>query len=158
MDFHRVLPVLFSLLVLPASAGAQAFTEAELRSLYYADLGPDAVDVAGYPKDQQENYRILRQICARCHTPARALNSPRASRKSWEIYIFEMRLRSVVSRKHRYTIPEGQAALEFLVYDSQQRKGRLAFEEKSAQLQTRFAQSIAERMRRLQESNAKVRP
>lgn len=157
MDINRLLPALILLLPLTVRA-AEAFTEAELRSLYYADLGPATIDVAAYPKEQQENYQVFRRVCARCHTLARSVNSPRVSRKAWDFYIFEMRLRSILTRKDRYTIDEGKAILEFLVFDARKRKSRPEFEELSADLQNRFALSISERMRRLQEANPRSSP
>ena len=158
MFFPRLLPCL---LLLSASWGrcAQPPASADLKALYFADLGPDAIDVASYPKEQQERYQVFRRICSRCHTLARAVNSPRAGRATWDIYILGMRLRSTIAREDRYSKKEGRAVLDFLVYDAQRRKtGHPEFELLCADLQSRFAGAIAERMRRLQERNPKISP
>lgn len=43
--------------------------------LYPNDFGPDSVDVSGYPKDLQQNYKVFKFKCATCHTIARPINS-----------------------------------------------------------------------------------
>lgn len=156
--FSRFLP--FLLLLTPLAWGADQFTEAELQSLYAADLGPSTVDVSGYPKKQQENYALFSRVCSRCHTLARSVNSPRTSRQSWDFYIFTMRLRSIVDKQDRFTLEQGKAIRDFLVYDSRERKvkNRARFEELTDDLQNRFAQTITERMRRLQEANQRSLP
>ena len=46
------------------------------RNPYANDLGPDQVDISGYPAPYQDTYkRVFRWKCQRCHTLARALNS-----------------------------------------------------------------------------------
>src|ERR1035437_3764784 len=53
-------------------------------TLYYADLGPDTIDVSDYPAQQKYNYARFEEECARCHTLARAINSPVESRLYWQ--------------------------------------------------------------------------
>jgi hypothetical protein len=150
---HRLLPLLF--LLAPFAISADQFTESELKSLFYADLGPTTIDVSHYPKKQQENYALFSQVCARCHTLARAVNSPSTGRQAWDFYIFIMRLGSIMDKKDRFTMEQGRNIRDFLVYDGKERKlkDRKRFEELTGDLQLRFARTIEERMRRLQETN-----
>lgn len=39
------------------------------------DLGPETVDVSGYPKVIQEGYAVFAKKCASCHSLSRAINS-----------------------------------------------------------------------------------
>lgn len=156
MHLRLLLPLL--LLLAPGGRCGETFTPAELKALFYADLGPAEIDVSSYPAAEQESYRVFRRVCARCHTLARAVNSPRSSRQAWHAYIFQMRLRSILSRKQRYTKAEARRILDFLVFDAKQRKNNPRFETEDAELQQRFARTIEERMRRLQEANPKAGP
>lgn len=64
----------------PVNAEEATSYEAEkakaLKNPYANDFGPETVDVTGYPPELQATYKnLLTQKCARCHTPARPLNS-----------------------------------------------------------------------------------
>ncbi len=69
----------FSLIfaVTPARA-AQSPEEAEkanaLASPYPSDLGPNTIDVIGYPANHQAGYKVMVAKCAQCHGPERPLN------------------------------------------------------------------------------------
>ena len=93
-------------------------------SIFYADLGPPDLDVAAYPVTQQENYRLFHEICSSCHTPARALYSQRTLRGSWAYYVERMRMQGQFEPKRRFTTEEGNRVVDFLAYDSEQRKVR----------------------------------
>lgn len=154
---RRAPRLMWALLWGMALAGASAknggeFTAKELQSLYYADLGPPAIDVSGYPQDQKARYRLFSRVCSRCHTLARAVNAPMTSRTAWELYVFGMRLRGRLGGGAGFSGDEGRRIVDFLVYDSKARKiDRAAqFEELTLKLQKRFAATIDERMRRLQ--------
>ncbi len=42
------------------------------------DKGPAEIDVSKYPAEQQSNYNTFAKKCSKCHTLARAINSPYA--------------------------------------------------------------------------------
>lgn len=88
------------------------------------DLGPDTLDVSGYPQEQRANYALFRRVCSRCHTPARALFSPRTTATDWGYYVERMRRISEVDPARTFTPDEARAILAFLVYDSTARKER----------------------------------
>lgn len=142
-----------------ALSDAAPFTKEELESVYYYDLGPAEVDVSGYPKEQQENYETFKSVCSRCHTLARAVNSPTVDGKIWTYYLFRMSLRKAFSPAAGYSKKEEARILDFLVYDSKVRKveRKAEFEAVQRRLETRFDQTIAERMRRLQKQPANRR-
>ncbi len=85
------------------------------------DKGPATIDVSKYPTEQQANYKVFAQKCAKCHTLARAINSPYALPKEWEDYINKMKKkkRSGLEAKSAKTI------LSFVIYDSSIRKKEL---------------------------------
>ena len=58
-----------------AKTAAELEKEKALANPFANDLGPDHIDVSGYPKQYQEGYKLLTQRCSRCHTPSRPLNS-----------------------------------------------------------------------------------
>src|SRR5271170_6222163 len=95
---------------------AQPFTDQELKSLFYADVGPDSVNVSSYPKQQQEEYVVFQKSCSQCHTLARAINSPTVSRQAWEYYVLKMRMWMEPSHHSRYTREEAQKIIDFLAY------------------------------------------
>ena len=82
------------------------------------DKGPDKIDVSRYPADVKKNYKIFSEICAQCHSLARAVNCDFALEEDWERYIKRMmrRGRSLV------TPDQAEAAYEFAIYDSKIRK------------------------------------
>lgn len=82
------------------------------------DKGPATIDVSKYPAEQQANYRVFADKCAKCHTLARPINSSYALPDEWERYIKRM------MRKPGSGISsgDGKKIFEFLKYDSQTRK------------------------------------
>src|ERR1051325_8379280 len=53
---------------------ADSLTPKEAPKKFYYDLGPDAVDVARYPKKIRKESLPFQAVCSGCHTPARPLN------------------------------------------------------------------------------------
>ncbi|MBI2069498.1 MAG: hypothetical protein HYT79_02770 [Elusimicrobia bacterium] len=83
------------------------------------DKGPAEIDVSSYPKEQQENYKTFSVKCSKCHTLARAINSPYALPEEWEPYVKKM------SKKKRSGLSNPAVVkkiTEFLKYDSSVRK------------------------------------
>ncbi|MBI4371394.1 MAG: hypothetical protein HY552_03755 [Elusimicrobia bacterium] len=136
------------LLASAAWAGGR-FTAKQLAARFYYDLGPEEIDVSGYPKAQRENYAAFAATCARCHTLARPINAPIAARRDWERYVARMRVRTKVAADKSFTREQAKKVVDFLAYDSQIRKvrGRAAFEAQTRQLKVRFAEVAAERAR-----------
>jgi hypothetical protein len=98
---------------------AQAPQERPLDAMVLAwDKGPDKIDVSRYPADVKKNYKVFSEICAQCHSLARAVNCDFALEEDWERYIKRMmrRGRSLV------TPDQAEAAYEFAIYDSKIRK------------------------------------
>jgi hypothetical protein len=122
-------------------------------TLYYADLGADTIDVTDYPAQQKYNYTVFTQECSRCHTLARAVNSPVESRLYWHFHLARMSLHSRF--RHQGPIPAQQtkAILDFLEYDAQVRKvqNKKQFEEQTEELKHRFEpilKNLLDQMRR----------
>lgn len=106
--------------------------------LRYEDLGPAVIDVSDYPDFQKINYRLFMERCSRCHTPARAINSPIVTEKEWKHYVNLMHIRS----KKTWLKPDDLTWIaEFLAYDSKIRKvdHRDEFLRQQKALQDRFA-------------------
>lgn len=61
----------------PAKSPAELEKEKALAAPYPNDLGPAKIDeqIADYPADKKEGYRLLLTKCAQCHTAARPLHS-----------------------------------------------------------------------------------
>lgn len=58
-----------------AKSAAELEKEKAMKEPFANDLGPDKVDVAAYPKEAQEGYKLLQAKCTTCHTASRPLNS-----------------------------------------------------------------------------------
>lgn len=127
----------------------------EGQALYYSDLGPDAVDVSNYPTQQKHNYAIYAEVCSRCHGLARSINAPAVSRRYWEFYMLGMRGLTRLSKQPRITKEEREAILDFLDYDSKERKveGRKEFDDLTEELKRRHQGIVEERLKRLQQDN-----
>ena len=138
--------------VLPPATELQRQT-----AVYYSDLGPEEVDVSGYPLMQRRNYRTFVAACSRCHGLARTVNSPLVSRAWWEFYVMSMRARSNWSERE-LTREEAAAVLDFLEYDGRERKAKRAkeFERDAAELKRRYKALVDERMERLQKGRQPV--
>jgi mono/diheme cytochrome c family protein len=140
-------------LLMGLSLFAAPFSDKELSAVFYADLGPEEIDVSSYPVEQQKNYRLFLSACSQCHTPARAINSPVASKESWRSYVSEMRMHDKFSGSSELSEEKARAVIDFLAYDGLRRKieKRAEFDALSRRLQRRYWETIEERMRRLQE-------
>lgn len=123
-------------------------------TLYYSDLGPDAVDVSGYPAQQRYNYEIFSRQCSRCHTLARAINSPVQSRTYWHFHAARMSLHSRFRRAGPIPPDEMKAILDFLEYDARVRKieHRRDFEESTEELKRRFEPTLRRLLEHMQSS------
>lgn len=126
--------LLAALLASPAPGAELTAQEREAR--YYYDLGPETIDVSGYPQKQQEAYGLFELRCGKCHTLARAVSSPLVKREDWRRFLKRMHLRSSGALPAR----ELRAILDFLEYDSSVRKvkGKAAFDAQSQALKERF--------------------
>ncbi|HVE12075.1 MAG TPA: hypothetical protein VNI01_01655, partial [Elusimicrobiota bacterium] len=149
--------------VLASSAGTRVeppFEKSELSALYYYDLGPTEIDVSAYPAKQQANYEVFRQVCSKCHTLARPINSPRGNYWAWDFYIFTMRMRGQFDPQTAFTADQAKQILSFLTYDSKVRKGehREAFELRDRALQRRFERMLDERIHSMQRGRTLLRP
>jgi len=130
----------------------------ELSARMPADLGPATVDVSSYPPAQQKSYALFLERCSRCHTPARAINSPITSREDWQHFVSLMHGR-LLSRSmgEPWKTEEGRAIIDFLAYDSQVRKTAHAqeFESLQIRLSERFKLVQREKERRAKEQPTK---
>lgn len=127
-------------------------------TLYYADLGPDSIDVSKYPAQQRYNYEVFKRVCAECHTLARAINSPVESRMYWRFHLLRMDLHARAQERVRRTPQETKAVLDFLAYDAKVRKieQRERFQRQTAELKRRFQPVLERAIQRLQESRQPV--
>lgn len=116
---------------------------------YPADLGPDAVDVSGYPLRIRADYRVYARVCSGCHVLSRANYSPRIERAWWKLYIARMRTRAAW-KGSKLSRDEVRAILDFLDHDARARKSQSEFEQTNEELGRRFNAEVDGRMQRLQ--------
>lgn len=123
-------------------------------TLYYADLGPDSIDVSDYPAQQKYNYGFFRLQCSRCHTLARAVNSPVQSRAYWHFHLHRMSLHSRLQREGPFPPDQVEAMLDFLEHDARVRKveGRKRFEAQTEELKRRFEPTLKRLLEHMQKS------
>lgn len=126
------------------ASSAAAEKEKAMKNPYPNDFGPDKIDVSKYSAEQQEGYKLMEDKCARCHSPARPLNSQfvdvkpeevEALKKSnpeifkdklvwqveagiWQRYVKRMMAKPGCSMSNE----EGKKIFRFLVADSKARK------------------------------------
>ncbi|MBI3289693.1 MAG: cytochrome c [Elusimicrobia bacterium] len=131
----------------------EAPVERQRAALFDSDLGPDTVDVSGYPAEQRRNYELYANACSRCHTLARSINAPWVNRRWWDFYVSKMRVRAML-RREKLPDRELNAVLDFLEYDSHERKVARApeFERLRQILKRRFQASLDRRIEELQNS------
>lgn len=115
------LPFLSAGRVYPQEAGGPSSIEKEkeiAKAPIAWDLGPDTVDISGYPPDIQSAYKVFAEKCGSCHTLARALNTPFATPEEWNRYVNKMMRKpgSGISPQ------EAKEVFRFLVHDSKVRK------------------------------------
>ncbi len=118
---------------------------------YYADLGPAWIDVSRYPPEQQRNYKTFVAVCGRCHTLARAINSPTESRLYWRFHLARMNLHSRLSEGAPLSRKDVADILDFLDYDGRVRKieDRKSFEILTEDLKKRFDPILQKQLSRL---------
>lgn len=83
------------------------------------DKGPDKIDVSSYPAPAQAGYKLLTSKCAKCHTPARPLNTM-MKRDEWERYVKRM----MHKPNSGISDSQGKQIFEFLTYDETERKDK----------------------------------
>jgi hypothetical protein len=120
---------------------ANRYTKEQLNARYYFDLGPAAIDVSTYPKIHRENYKVFTQDCSKCHTLARAINSPLIARSDWDRHIRRMYIEAQVAPDKRISLEDAKEIIDFLAYDSHRRKveRREEFAAETRRLKTLFA-------------------
>lgn len=138
--------VTMAVLALALAGGAEASepeSKTAVSDLYPNDMGPDEIDVSGYPKEMRDKYKTFKFKCAACHTIARPINSqflelskteieelkksdPKAladervlmaDEGMWNRYVKRM-----MAKPGCPVGKDGKAIWEFLVYDSKVRK------------------------------------
>ena len=127
-------------------------------TLYYADLGPDAIDVSNYPAQQRHNYALFKQECSRCHTLARAVNSRVESRLYWHFHLVRMNLHSRLRQERPIPSDQAKDILDFLEYDAQARKvqDRAHFDAQVEELKRRFDPILNHLIQQMQENKQPV--
>lgn len=122
--------LILSALALSACAPRAVTTEKALPTedlRFASDLGPDFIDVTRYSPAQQEDYRLLVEKCAHCHTLARVVNAPMVDAATWTRYVSRMHGRQQ-ARNGRPLVSSAEARrlVFFLSFDSRERKTRRA--------------------------------
>jgi cytochrome c5 len=119
IGFKLVALTALTLLTLAGLVLAQEEDEvAKKARLAKLDAGPKKIDVTKYPADMQAGYAVFTKKCAKCHTPARPINSRFVLPGEWERYIKRM----VYKPDSKMTDADGKTIYHFLVYDSSVRK------------------------------------
>ena len=142
----------------PAAPSAKSkFTLEQLTARFYYDLGPDTIDVSGYPKEQQDRYQVFATVCSQCHTLARPINAPQATREEWDSFIKRMHQKTLV---YGWWTEFGKAdagrVLDFLTYDSKVRKLDKKDEfDRRARVMTAFFADIQKERARLQQEDGR---
>jgi hypothetical protein len=118
--FRLVVIIMIALAAALAGLGwAQQENEAaEKARLKKLDAGPKKIDVSKYPREMQTDYPLFTTKCAKCHTPARPINSRFVLPGEWERYIKRM----VYKPDSKMTEDNGKTIYRFLVFDSSVRK------------------------------------
>ncbi|MGB8259675.1 MAG: hypothetical protein WCE75_04965 [Terracidiphilus sp.] len=101
-------------LALPLALGAQS-SNVNLPQ----DKGPDKVDVAKYPAEQQKGYKVFTDKCAKCHTIARPINTS-MTRDEWSRYVKRM----MHKPNSGISDTQGKSIFDFLAYDQETRKDK----------------------------------
>lgn len=146
----------------PAPEAPPKFSPEQLSARFYMDLGPDAVDASGYPPKAREGYPVFVHVCSQCHTLARPLNAPEATRADWEQHIRRMHDKTLVyGWWTEFGKKDAAKILDFLEHDSKVRKldDKAGFEAKAEALKALFKDVEAERSRlKLDEGRKAARP
>ena len=83
------------------------------------DKGPATVNVSSYPADQQKNYKLFVDKCAKCHTIARPINTT-MTKPEWERYVKRM----MHKPNSGISDSQGKSIYDFLAYDQDSRKDK----------------------------------
>lgn len=83
------------------------------------DKGPTSINISSYPPEQQKDYKVFAEKCAKCHTIARPINTT-MTRQEWERYVKRM----MHKPNSGISDSQGKAIFEFLAYDQEQRKDK----------------------------------
>lgn len=128
----------------PLRAGDEPASLTKASDLYPNDMGPDSVDVSGYPPELKKTYATFKFKCSACHTIARPINSQflelsaeeqakwkkqdpdlfkdkklvQVEENMWQRYVKRMMSKPGCPVKG----DDGKKIWEFLVYDSKLRK------------------------------------
>ncbi len=76
-------------LVVAFGLASSARAEDAKKKVFAADKGPATIDVSGFPKEMQENYKIFAARCSKCHTLARPINTDMTA-SGWKMYVKRM--------------------------------------------------------------------
>ena len=107
----------------PAEPAASKFSLNQLSARFYMDLGPDAVDTSAYPRKAQDGYAVFVKVCSQCHTLARPLNAPEATREDWKKHVGRMHEKTLVYGWWTdFAKADAEKILDFLEHDSKIRK------------------------------------
>ena len=141
-----------------AAGASEKFTARELSARYYYDLGPEQIDVSGYPWLQRQQYQVFAKTCSQCHTLARPINAPWTSRKDWKRFVERMHVRETVRTGDGFFKEEGRHIVDFLAYDAQIRKEKnlRSFAEATGELKAFFKKVEAEQ-KRLAAEDARIK-
>lgn len=123
---NKSMAALMAVIALSVGAvAARAQGEAAPEKSFEADKGPDTIDVSKYPKEQQDNYKVFAERCAKCHTLARPINSEYALPEEWSAYVDKMRHKKRSGIGGSPTEGDQKMITDFLIYDSSVRKKEL---------------------------------
>ncbi len=140
---------------------SRQFTDQQLTADFPSDLGPERIDVAAYPPEQQSGYDLFVQKCGQCHTLARPINAALSTEEEWTRYIERMHGKAESRFKEKtMTADEAKRIVEFLVFDSRERKLNhpQEFQRQQEQLREMFKAVQEERTRvQNQEGREKAR-
>ena len=170
----KTKPAALAFLVAAAAAGAACqaarepapppakYTLSQLSARYYMDLGPATVDVSGYPARAQAGYEAFVNVCAQCHTTARALHGPETARAEWERRLHRMHEKTLVyGWWTEFEKSDARKIMDFLEHDAKVRKlgDPAGFAARTAELKALLTEVEAERSRRqLEEGRRDARP
>lgn len=101
----------------PGKEGKSAAVEPSEKTFPFDD-GPDTIAVSTYPVEQQGNYKIFARKCSKCHTLARAINSPYALPEEWDAYVKKMQKK----KRSGLDAKSAKKIIAFLEFDSAVRK------------------------------------
>jgi cytochrome c5 len=165
----KIAGIVFLAAIAAACQGGRApepapskFSLEQLQARYYMDLGPSAVDTASYTQKARDGYPIFVKVCSQCHTLARPLNAPEATRAEWEQHVRRMHEKTLVYGWWTdFGKKDAEKILDFLEHDSKVRKldDKAGFAAKTDALKALLKDVEAERERlQLEEGRKNVKP